>query len=292
MTASEVIPLITERPLAGDDIPALKALLVECLPLSTHLAGVFEAHAWFHTEIANRSIGFWAGDQLVAVVLKGQVMRIICRHAAPDTTLGNAIRTSIDSRISRANRAVMGPVGILDGLRSATGAPPIDSVTVWERRADPLTDRAAVRTPAQDELVSFSVASFAAFREELGFDPAADPRDPAYLTSWEQAKDQGRILGVWDDLGQCVYRVELRPALGQVAELRGVWLHPSLRGKGLALTYLAETIARVADLGAPSAVVLTRRGNHVAESLYRRAGFAPVGQLGRLELAQIVSGSK
>ena len=74
MTASEVVPLITERPFASEEIPALKALLVECLPLSAHLAGVLEAYAWSPTEIANRSIGFWAGDQLVAVVLKGQAL--------------------------------------------------------------------------------------------------------------------------------------------------------------------------------------------------------------------------
>lgn len=292
MTASEVVPLITERPFASEEIPALKALLVECLPLSAHLAGVLEAYAWSPTEIANRSIGFWVGDQLVAVVLKGQVIRIACKHADPDTTLGNAITSSVVSHFSSDTRAVMGPVGILEGLRSATGAPHIDSVTVWERSAQAHASRGALRVPGQDELASFSDASFEAFREELGQVPAADPRDPTYLKTWELARDQGRILGVWGDQGECIYRVELRPALGRVAELRGVWLHPSLRGKGLALTYLEETVALVSDLGAPSAVAMTRCGNHAAERLYRRAGFAPVGQLSRLELAQFASSLK
>lgn len=280
---------IAHRPLAEPEIPTLKALLVERLPESVHVAGVYEALGWSSRDIEERSLGFWSGDRLMAVLLLGQVIRIICSNGAPDSTLRASITSSVESRISPDTRAVMGPVGIVEGLPSTTGAPPIDSVTVWERRADPLIGRAVVRTPAQDELASFCVASFEAFREELGQVPAADPREPTYLKTWELARDQGRILGVWGNQGECIYRVELRPALGRVAELRGVWLHPSLRGKGLALTYLEETVALVSDLGAPSAVAMTRRGNHAAERLYRRAGFAPVGQLSRLELAQIVS---
>jgi GNAT superfamily N-acetyltransferase len=134
---------------------------------------------------------------------------------------------------------------------------------------------------------SFAAASFQAFREEVGFAPVPSFDDPAYLDLWERAREQGRLLGCWDDAGRCIFRVEIRPALGLVAELRGLWLAPSWRGAGRAGGLLEETLGALATAGVPRAQVIADQDHIVATKLYHRAGFVRVGRLCRLELPRV-----
>ena len=163
-------------------------------------------------------------------------------------------------------------------------------MTGWEGLSQEGDAHQAVRPARRHEIQAFCEASFAAFREELGHDPSAHPQDPSYRAGWERALDAGQILGVWDNQGECVYRVELRPVLDRVTELRGVWLHPNLRGLGVARTFLAETTAFVGEHFDSKVVVFARDGNDAAQGLYRSAGFVPRGRLGRLDLANLGPG--
>jgi RimJ/RimL family protein N-acetyltransferase len=269
-------------PLTHSDIPALRSLLISSLPESAHMASICEAMAWSPDRIARRSWGVWDAGELVAVLLAGQVIRVLSTSPDARSPLHDLLLSLMDDQ----TLAVMGSDDIITSLQATVVRPNFRSFVVWERLAEQ-TDVAGVRPPDLAELPSFAAVSFNAFGEEMGWDPAPHPQDPAYLALWQRASEQGRILGAWDDDGRCVYRVEIRPALGAVAELRGVWLDPALRGAGLARSFVDATVGYVGATIAPRVQVIVDADNTVATRLYRSAGFAPVGRLSRLDLPQL-----
>jgi len=269
-------------PLTQSDIPALRSFLIASLPESAHLASIYEAMEWSPDRIAHRSWGVWDAGELVAVLLAGQVIRVVSTSPDALPPLHDLLLNLMDDQ----TLAVMGSDGFITSLQASIARSNFRSFVVWERLAKQV-DVAGVRPPDSDELPSFAAASFAAFGEEMGRDPAPHPQDPSYLALWRRAREQGRILGAWDDDGRCVYRVEIRPALGAVAELRGVWLDPALRGAGLARSFVDATAGYVGATIAPRVQVIVYADNTVATRLYRSAGFAPVGRLSRLDLPQL-----
>ena len=275
-------PPMSVRPIERRDIPALRALLSQTLPISTHIATVLEAMEWNPDHIARRCVGVFVDADIRALVLTGQVVRAVSFTTVDDHDLDSCLRAAV----TRDTRALMGTENIIASVREAFPLSNERRLVVWEGSAEARRVE-RVRQPAPAELPSFSEASFEAFREELGFAPTEHPHDPAYVDLWERARQRGRILGAWNEVGRCIFRVEIRPALGMVAELRGLWLDPALRGAGIGQALMQEAAAYVANAVAPRIQVIVDFDNAVAARLYRRAGFVPVGRLARLELFMV-----
>lgn len=257
------------------------------MPMSAHVAGIYEAVAWSGDVMTARAHGVWIDDDLQSVVHMGQVLRVVTTTPELSPALGDWLADAMP----HGTHAVMGPEDVVHALHRSVPGSTVRHFVVWERSAEPGGADggpvARVRPSAPAELPAFATASFEAFREELGFSPTDHPHDQAYLELWERARERGRILGAWDGDGRCIFRVEIRPALGMVAELRGVWLDPSLRGAGMAAALLAETVGYVTTAIAPRVQVIADVEHPIAANLYRRAGFAPVGRLARLELPRV-----
>jgi uncharacterized protein len=273
---------IETRDCAPTDIPDLHAFLTASLPMSAHVAGVLEPMEGSAERIATCVHGSWINDELQAVILTGQVLRVVTSTPELIAVLVDRLRHHITDN----TQAVMGSEAVVHALQRSLPGTSLRQFEVWEHGAG--TTRAErVGPPTTAELPSFASASFQAFEEELGFAPADHPHVQAYLELWERARERGRILGAWDEKGRCIFRVEIRPALGLVAELRGLWLDPVLRGAGVARALLEETVGYVTTTIAPRVQVIAYRDNPAAGRLYRRVGFIPVGRLARLELPKV-----
>lgn len=278
---------IDVRSITRAEIPLVRSFLARTLPMSAHVAGIYEAVEWSGDVMTARAHGVWIDDDLQAVVHMGQVLRVVT--TTPE--LPPAIGDWIADAIPQGTRAVMGPEDSVHTLHRSVPGSTVRHFVVWDRSAEPggagEGPVARVRPPAPAELPAFAVASFNAFREELGFTPTDHPHDLAYRELWERARQRGRIVGAWDEAGRCIFRVEIRPALGMVAELRGLWLDPALRGAGMGRALLDETVAYITSLVVPRVQVIADTQHPVARSLYRSAGFDPVGRLARLELPRV-----
>ncbi len=280
--ATEVAMRVRCSPLTQSKIPALRSFLTSTLPESAHIASIYEAMGWSPDRITRRTWGVWVAGELEAVLLAGQVIRVV--STSPDVL--PPLHDLLVNLVNDKTLAVMGSIDMITSVQTSFARANCRSLRVWERLAEQ-TDFAGVRPPDSAEIPSFATASFQAFREDMGGDPALQPEDPAYLALWQRAGQEGRILGAWDDDGRCVFRVEIRPALGEVAELRGIWLAPMLRGAGRAGSLIEGTISYVAAVIAPRVQVIVDVDNKVATRLYRSAGFVPVGRLSRLDLPQL-----
>jgi RimJ/RimL family protein N-acetyltransferase len=270
------------RPLTAADIPALRTLLTITLDTSAHIAGVCEAMEWSADRIRERTLGLWVGNELQAVVLLGQVLRVV----STTPSLTPIVVNLLHEHRTPETAAVMGPEAVIAALHGSLPEATLRQFTVWERVVEP---RAAARVgpPTAAQVPAFAAASWRAFREEMGIAPVASPDDRAYLDLWERARQRGRVLGFWDDEGRCIFRLEIRPSLGLVAEIRGLWLEPSRRGAGMAHALLVDALGSVATHVAPRAQVIADDDHIIAARLYRRAGFAPVGRLWRLDLPRV-----
>jgi len=278
------------RLVVESDIPTLRALLKSTASINAHVAGALDAAGWEPDFL--RTIGIWLSDDLVGVIVNGRVLRIaVAQLPAEASTLPQVLESVhqviLDEVRDRGDvLAVMGTAEVVQGahLRPINGLR--RDFQIWEKAADGTTG-SLVQVPSPAQIRSFARASYAAFGEEIGRAPAPCPDDPAYLQYWERARNAGRILGQWDEHGECVFRVEIRPILGMLAELRGLWLHPRLRGTGIAPALLDDTVSYVGVGVASRVQVICDVRNPAAEGLYRGAGFTVIGRLSRIDLPTV-----
>lgn len=97
------------RPIEHRDIPALRALLFQTLPISTHIATVLEAMEWNPDQIARRCVGVFTDTDIHALFLTGQVVRAVSFTTVDDHDLDSRLRAAV----TRDTRALMGPENIV-----------------------------------------------------------------------------------------------------------------------------------------------------------------------------------
>lgn len=158
-------------------------------------------------------------------------------------------------------------------------------------RADP-----RVRPARLEELDLVHPAGAAMFTEEIGYPPYQG--SPArYRAGFEQLISQGRTFVVVED-GRVVFKADVGSVAFGVAQVQGVWTHPSQRGRGLATGAMAGVVDQLLTDGLPA---MWRPGrvppgpvgsprerigtvhlyvndyNHAARSVYERVGMRRVG---------------
>lgn len=109
------------------------------------------------------------------------------------------------------------------------------------------------------------------FTEEVGIPPFRSGGELAYRARVAELVDQGRAF-VWIDDGQVRFKAEVGAVGSAACQVQGVWVHPNMRGRGIA----APAIARVVTLAyefAPAVALYVNDFNHAARKAYRRVGF-------------------
>lgn len=150
----------------------------------------------------------------------------------------------------------------------APGEVPLDQLRLEPVRSARLTDF--------DALLPAAVHMFIG---EVGYDPLEHGR-AGYeerlrrLIRLERSFVQ---FGVVDGARQVVFKTEVGVVGGGVAELQGVWVHPTLRGRGFGRAGVAAVVEMVQDSLAPTVSLYVNDYNERAVKAYEAVGFERVG---------------
>lgn len=123
-----------------------------------------------------------------------------------------------------------------------------------------------------EEAESLLTSYFAEIKAAFGYSPQDDtPAEPEEFKS-----PGGRFLIVRDAKGTAVGCGAVRLMDSQTAEIKRMWLHPSMRGRGAGWALLAALEAEAVALGARRGVLDTNATLTSALALYRAAGWGAV----------------
>jgi len=134
-----------------------------------------------------------------------------------------------------------------------------------------------VRLVRPDELDDYFPSAVSMFTEEVGVDPRVGDNGRGYRARISELIGAGRAYARFD--GQTViFKAEVGSLSHQVALIQGVWVHPQLRGRGLAGPAMAAVVRSIQrDLRRlPSLYV--NQYNRPARRTYDRIGFQQVGR--------------
>ena len=117
------------------------------------------------------------------------------------------------------------------------------------------------------------------FIGEVGYDPLEHGR-AGYEERLRRLIRLGRSyvqFGVIDGVRQVVFKTEAGVVGGGVAELQGVWVHPTLRGRGFGRAGVAAVADLVQGGVAPTVSLYVNDYNQAAVRTYESVGFERVG---------------
>lgn len=132
-----------------------------------------------------------------------------------------------------------------------------------------------VRRVTLDHWDSYTEAAIAMYTEEIGVSPVQG--NPAgYRFYVRQLITSGRAFALFDG-DRVIFKADIGSISGTVCQVQGVWLDPSLRGRGLAASAMAAVV-RLARQVAPTVSLYVNDYNLPARRTYGRVGFTDVGE--------------
>jgi hypothetical protein len=146
-------------------------------------------------------------------------------------------------------------------------------VTTRPPLADPDT---AVRRVRLDELDLLLPASIAMFTEEVGVSPVAGDGGTLYRSRVRELVAAGRSFARIDD-GRVTFKAEIGAVTRSACQVQGVWVHPSVRGRGLSVAGMAAVVTACLRDVAPAVSLYVNDFNAPARRSYERVGFTEVG---------------
>lgn len=122
-------------------------------------------------------------------------------------------------------------------------------------------------------------ASVAMFTEEVGYDPTI------YGSGYAQrahslVRDGHTFVRVGEDAygeSRVEFKADVGALAGGVAQIQGVWVHPDLRGRGIATHAMVAVAEQVRETIAPTVSLYVNDFNSGAVRVYEKAGFDVVG---------------
>ena len=137
--------------------------------------------------------------------------------------------------------------------------------------ADPL-----VRRVRRDEVDVLLPACVAMFTEEVGVSPLLGDGGALYRARVEELVAQGRAFARIEG-GAVLFKAEIGAATSSASQVQGVWVHPSLRGRGIGTAGTA-TVVEIAQRDiAPVVSLYVNDYNTGARRSYAKVGFRQVG---------------
>lgn len=140
----------------------------------------------------------------------------------------------------------------------------------------PIPPDTGVRRVRLDELELLLPASIAMFTEEVGVSPVTGDGGALYRARVRELVSTGRAFARFDD-DRVVFKAEVGAATKSVCQVQGVWVDPSLRGRGLSVPGMAAVVASCLRDVAPAVSLYVNDFNAPARRAYERVGFTEVG---------------
>jgi predicted GNAT family acetyltransferase len=226
-------------------------------------------------------IGFWEDGGLASLCYVGANMVPV-----------NASERALVAFAARAGAAVRRPSSIVGPSHSALRLADLLSSS-WGRPrevraqqpvlaidADPVTTPdPAVRLVRPDEVEILLPAAVAMFTEEVGVDPRADGGAAVYHARVSELVYSGRAYARIDD-GRVVFKAEVGAVSRYACQIQGVWVHPRLRGRGIAVPAMASVVRHCLRDHAAIVSLYVNDYNAAARATYASVGFDQVGTFG------------
>jgi hypothetical protein len=266
------------RVLDDRDMPAVRDLLaddpvsnvfvasrVDAAGLSPQRLG---AQVWGYGQGSRMTALCYAGANLVPVGADQPALRAFAEYAA---------------RQGRRCSSIVGPsdmvASLWDGLESVWG--PARELRMCQplmltRSYSAIEVDTAVRRVRPDELELLLPASIAMFTEEVGISPVVGDGGALYRARVRELIAAGRSFARFDG-DRVVFKAEVGAATKGVCQLQGVWVEPSLRGRGVSVAGMAAVVAACLRDIAPAVSLYVNDFNLPARRAYERVGFAEVG---------------
>ena len=266
------------RVLDGRDLDEVLELLDRDPVADVFVASRVEAAGVAESRLGAQLWGFGERGRLEAVCYSGA--NLVPVQAGPD-----AVRAFAD-RARRQGRRCSSIVGAADCV-----------LPLW-RLLEPLWGRARevracqpllalagppavapdpeVRRVRPDELEVLLPACVAMFTEEIGMSPNVGDGGALYRARVAELIAQGRAFARIED-GRVLFKAEVGAATSRVCQVQGVWVHPSLRGRGLSAAGTAAVVELARRDIAPVVSLYVNDYNGPARRTYARVGFDEVG---------------
>ncbi|HVE64315.1 MAG TPA: DUF4081 domain-containing protein [Mycobacteriales bacterium] len=219
---------------------------------------------------------------------RGGQLRAVC-YAGANLVPAGADETAARAFAERARRSgrhcssIVGPLDAVDVLWSHLQ--PSWGVAREVRRPQPhlaielepaVAPDPAVRRVRPDELDIVLPACVAMFTEEVGVSPTAGDGGALYRARVAELIADGRSFARIED-GRVMFKAEIGAATRTACQLQGVWVEPSLRGRGIGTTGTAAVVALARASVAPTVSLYVNDFNAAARAAYARVGFREVG---------------
>lgn len=134
----------------------------------------------------------------------------------------------------------------------------------------------AVRPVRPEEIDVLLPACVAMFSEEVGVSPLAGDGGALYRARVEELIAQGRAWARIED-DRVLFKAEVGAATSEVCQVQGVWVHPSLRGRGMGAAGTASIVELARSTVAPIVSLYVNDYNVAARRAYEKVGFAEIG---------------
>lgn len=269
------------RPLGPRDLPDVYRILDSDPVQHVFVRARVEAVGLETLGRTGELIGFWEDGGLASLCYLGANMVPV--DASDQALVAYAARAS--SALRRPS-SIVGPsrsaLRLADLLASSWGRPrevraqqpvlAIDTDPVVE--ADP-----GVRLVRPDEVETLLPAAVAMFTEEVGVDPRADGGAAVYHARVSELVYSGRAYARIDD-GRVVFKAEVGAVSRFACQIQGVWVHPRLRGRGIAVPAMAAVVRHCLRDHADVVSLYVNDYNAAARATYAAVGFSQVGTFG------------
>jgi predicted GNAT family acetyltransferase len=136
-----------------------------------------------------------------------------------------------------------------------------------------------VRLVEPGELDVLLPACVAMFTEEVGVSPLAGDGGSLYRARVEELIGQRRAWARVEN-GTVLFKAEIGAATREVCQVQGVWVHPSLRGRGVGTAGTAAVVEQARQTVAPVVSLYVNDYNVAARRAYEKVGFRQVGTFG------------
>ncbi|MGY1725299.1 GNAT family N-acetyltransferase [Blastococcus sp. SYSU DS0533] len=270
------------RVLDEADEPAVHRLLATDPVAACVIAGRVEAAGTAALTLGAPLWGIGSGRELDAICLAGANL---IPFALPGSERAAAV--AFAERARRAGRrcsTIVGPsaaVAPLWDLLAPAWGPARD-----HRPRQPLlaidgppavAPEPRVRPVRTDELDVLLPAAVAMFTEEVGVSPLRVDGGAGYRARVDELVRAGQSLA-WIEDGRVLFKAEIGAVCRAACQVQGVWVAPSLRGRGIGTACTAAVVEYARAVIAPVVSLYVNDYNTRARASYRRVGFREVGE--------------
>jgi predicted GNAT family acetyltransferase len=266
------------RVLDDGDLPAVLALLAEDPVANVFVASRVDAGGLNPDRLGAQLWGYGRGSTPTALCYSGANLVPV---GADPTALGAFAEFA--ARQGRRCSSIVGPAEMVDVIWAKLA--PVWGPAREVRMNQPLmatttepamAEDTAVRRVRVDELETLLPASIAMFTEEVGVSPIAADGGALYRARVRELVAAGRAFARFEG-DRIVFKAEIGAVTAAACQVQGVWVEPSLRGRGISGPGMATVVRACLRDVAPAVSLYVNDFNEPARRTYERVGFKQVG---------------